>query len=92
MPADNDALAEEYQGMPLFAEVGPLVLDPMMSQEAERIVRETIESYDNLRVPGGQASSQRAGSDGDQLSRPKEFKIMTVNGLRSSKSRKESLK
>ena len=65
VPADNDALAEQYQGMPLFAEVGPLVLDPMMSQEAERIVLETIESYDNLRMVGGQPNgAQRAGPDG----------------------------
>jgi hypothetical protein len=31
MPAENDALANQYQGMPLFAEMGPLQMDPFLS-------------------------------------------------------------
>lgn len=45
MPAENDALAQQYQGMPLFAEVGPLLLDPLLSQEADKIVTSTIDNY-----------------------------------------------
>ena len=34
IPVENDAYPA-YQGMPLFAEVGPLLLDPTMEKEVE---------------------------------------------------------
>lgn len=35
LPVENDALNEQYQGMPLFAEIGPLQLDPTMQKEVD---------------------------------------------------------
>jgi hypothetical protein len=35
--------------MPLFSEVGPLVLDPLLSQEADKIVKNTIDNYQDLK-------------------------------------------
>jgi hypothetical protein len=45
LPVDTVYSNQKYEGMPLFAELGPIYLDPMVSQEAERIVKETLESF-----------------------------------------------
>ena len=40
-PVENDAL-QQYQGMPLFAEIGPLKLDPVMQSTAESVCSQIL--------------------------------------------------
>ena len=43
LPAENDGLMEPYQGMPLFAEIGPLELDPHLREEADQIIQDVTQ-------------------------------------------------
>ena len=95
IPADNDALAQQYQGMPLFSEVGPLLLDPVLSQEADRIVKSTVENYQDLKFgvdlndPTLPQQSPRLLEGSKEIQsqkepfKAKEFKIMSVNSLKT---------
>jgi hypothetical protein len=66
--------------------MGPLMLDPFLSQDAENIVNSTIDNYQDLKF-GIAISSPRLLEGTKEVISPKEpfkakeFKIMSVNGL-----------
>lgn len=43
---------KEYQGMPMFAEVGPLILDPKIKQEAQSLLQKEEISFDKVQING----------------------------------------
>lgn len=76
---DDEELGNgQYMGMPLFAEVGPLVLDPKMEEEVEQTFQDITGSLDFSAAFKSPRGEQSAGSE-EQPSREKIFKIMSIN-------------
>lgn len=58
---DDDFLGNgQYVGMPLFAEIGPLTLDPNMEKEVEQTFKEIS---DNLDFPTAFRSPRRSNNE-----------------------------
>lgn len=58
---DDDFLGNgQYVGMPLFAEIGPLTLDPIMEKEVEQTFKEIS---DNLDFPTAFRSPRRSNNE-----------------------------
>ena len=74
----------QYMGMPLFAEIGPLILDPNMEQEVEQTFKDITEELDFSAVfksPRGmnRTSEDLASGNDEKPAREKQFKIMSIN-------------
>ena len=41
---------QEYQGMPMFKEVGPLTMDPAVQQEVDLLDKEPPVVFDNVTI------------------------------------------
>ena len=68
--------------MPLFAEIGPLELDPYLREEADKIVLETTEK-------GQPMFDKNLDTEENVIPIRKEFKIMSVNKIHFSSESSE---
>ena len=83
---DDEELGDgQYMGMPLFAEIGPLKLDPKMQEEVESTFKDITGSMDffaAFKSPRGNGRNETENSGGsDEPSREKIFKIMSINDV-----------
>ena len=90
MPHDLDTEDEEYLGdgqyvgMPLFAEIGPLTLDPLMEKEVDQTFKEISDNLDfptAFRSPRTSKNEENGvcSDEHQPIAKEKMFKIMSIN-------------
>ena len=70
--------------MPLFGEIGPLVLDPKMKREVEKSFKEITEDYDYFAAfKSPRLEYHETNQSNEELLVPKEkiFNVMSINEI-----------